>query len=84
MEERQAPRPPARSEPAAPLDRRGRDGATGTGDQLGGLGAGAGDRLGPDDDGAAATENQHSFADLEPATDSARNYHGPGDAGGQR
>ena len=59
-----------------PPERRLRDGAAGAGDMLGGLGAGAGDRLGPD----AAEEafdpaNQHRFGDLEPATDTAHNYH---------
>ena len=60
----------------SPPDRRVRDGAAGAGDMLGGLGAGAGDRLGPDDGGAFDPSNQHSFADEEFATDTARHYHG--------
>jgi hypothetical protein len=66
----------------AASDRRARDGAAGAGDMLGGLGAGAGDRLGPDDDDQDEVErrpspNQHSFAGEEFATDTARHYHGP-------
>ena len=34
--------------PGDPIDRRGVDGAAGTGDMLGGLSTGAGGRLGPD------------------------------------
>jgi hypothetical protein len=63
-----------------PPERRGRDGEAGTGDMLGGLGAGAGDRLGPnldeDDPEARPSANQHSFAGEEFATDTARHYHG--------
>ena len=63
-------------------DRRARDGAAGAGDMLGGMGAGAGDRLGPDEDEEDEIEsgpspNQHSFAGEEFATDTARHYHGP-------
>ena len=70
------PRHPA----ADPLDRRSRDGDAGAGDMLGGLGAGAGDRLGPDfdeeDDRRAMRGNQHSFADEEFQIDAGVNYHG--------
>jgi hypothetical protein len=87
MDERDAIRPTtpdANPVPAGPLDRRGRDGAAGAGDLLGGLGAGAGDRLGPDsaperDAAENQNQNQHSFADVEAATDGARNYHGRGE-----
>jgi hypothetical protein len=54
---------------------------------LGGLGAGAGDRPGPDadesdvgdDPEARPSANQHSFAGEEFATDAAHNYHGRDD-----
>ena len=62
-----------------PPDRRLRDGAAGAGDMLGGLGAGAGDRLGPDQGEGLDPANQHRFGDLEPATDTAENYHGRGE-----
>ncbi len=50
-----------------PLDRTGQHGATGMGDMLGGMSAGAGDRLGPDDADVTPPmpANQHSFADVE-------------------
>ncbi len=51
----------------APLDRTGQDGLAGLGDMLGGMSAGAGGRLGPDDSDTTPgmPPNQHSFADVE-------------------
>ena len=76
------PQPERSAEMGSATQRRARDGAAGMGDMLGGLGAGAGDRLGPDDDGEDDAEgrpssNQHSFAGEEFSTDTARHYHGP-------
>jgi hypothetical protein len=51
------------------VDRRGRAGDAGAGDMLGGLGAGARDRLGPDlDDEEARADagNQHAFVEEFP------------------
>ena len=62
-----------------PAERRGRDGDAGAGDMLGGLGAGAGDRLGPDAEAPFDPANQHRFDDLEPATDTAHNHHPVGE-----
>lgn len=62
------------------IDRRGRDGDASASEMLGGLGAGAGDRLGPDlddeDDLRAVAGNQHSFAAEEFQIDAGTNYHG--------
>jgi hypothetical protein len=80
MEERDCDRP---SDPddanGSPPDRRVRDGVVGAGDMLGGLGAGAGDRLGPDADDAFDPANQHRFGDMDSATDTAENDHGRDD-----
>ena len=50
-----------------PLDRTEQDGAAGMGDMLGGMIAGAGGRLGPDEGNTTPPmpANQHSFADVE-------------------
>ncbi len=48
------------------IDRRGRDGDAGAGDMLGGFGAGAGDRLGPDLDDEEARDdpgNKRAFVE---------------------
>jgi hypothetical protein len=74
--------------PGSPRDRRRVDGEAGRGDMLGGLNAGAGDRLGvpePDEEERFAAETspmsgyQHDLDDADPATDAAQNYHGPDD-----
>ncbi len=56
----------------SPLDRTGQDGAAGMGDMLGGMSAGAGGRLGPDDENTTPLmpANQHSFSDVELPIDS--------------
>ncbi len=62
-----------------PSDRLARDGMAGAGDSLGGLNAGAGDRLGPDAGDQVEerpSANQHSMQGEDFATDAARNYHG--------
>ncbi len=50
----------------APLDRTGQGGPAGLEDMLGGMSAGAGDRLGPDDldTTPGMLPNQHNFADV--------------------
>jgi hypothetical protein len=65
-----------------PLDRTDRDGAAGKGDMLGGTNAGAGDRLGIDEeadrrpgDPGSLGGHQHTFDDVEPRTDSATTVH---------
>jgi hypothetical protein len=66
----------------ASRDRTDRDGAAGKGDMLGGLNAGAGDRLGIESDSdlhqwepGPISNYQHTFDDVEPRTDSATNAH---------
>ncbi len=57
---------------AGPLDRTAQGGLAGAGDMLGGMSAGAGGRLGPDDEATPSMPaNQHSFADVDLPVDAA-------------
>ena len=70
-------------------DRRDRDGQAGTGDMLGGLSTGAGDRLGIDEtdefaakrafDPGPISGQQHDLENVEPRTDDATTAHSVAD-----